>query len=36
MLDIMYDLPDRPEGQTYIITDRVVRGEEPLFTQDAA
>ncbi|MBV8675589.1 MAG: ATP-dependent Clp protease ATP-binding subunit ClpX, partial [Planctomycetaceae bacterium] len=36
MLDIMYELPDRPEGHTYIINERVVRGEEPLFTQDAA
>ncbi|MBV8232498.1 MAG: ATP-dependent Clp protease ATP-binding subunit ClpX, partial [Planctomycetaceae bacterium] len=36
MLDIMFELPDRPEGHTYIINERVVRGEEPLFTQDAA
>jgi ATP-dependent Clp protease ATP-binding subunit ClpX len=31
MLDIMYELPDRPAGHTYTITDRVVRGEESLF-----
>ena len=36
MLDIMYELPDRPPGQTYTITERVVRGEESLFGQDAA
>jgi ATP-dependent Clp protease ATP-binding subunit ClpX len=36
MLEIMFELPDRPTGQTYTITDRVVRGEESLFGQDAA
>ena len=36
MLDIMYELPDRPPGQTYVLTDRVVRGEESLFDQAAA
>src|SRR5262249_12242572 len=36
MLDIMYDLPERPAGQSYTITDRVVRGEETLFAQGAA
>jgi hypothetical protein len=30
----MFQLPERAAGQTYTITDRVVRGEEPLF--DAA
>jgi ATP-dependent Clp protease ATP-binding subunit ClpX len=34
MLDIMFDLPDRPPGQTYTVTDRVVRGEEPLFREE--
>jgi ATP-dependent Clp protease ATP-binding subunit ClpX len=34
MLDIMYELPDHPAGRTYTITDRVVRGEEPLFGAD--
>jgi ATP-dependent Clp protease ATP-binding subunit ClpX len=33
MLDIMYDLPEGSPGQTFTITDRVVRGEEPLFSQ---
>ncbi|MBX6315070.1 MAG: ATP-dependent Clp protease ATP-binding subunit ClpX [Isosphaeraceae bacterium] len=36
MLDIMYDLPERQPGQTYVINERVVRGEEPLFAQEAA
>jgi len=36
MLDIMFDLPERPPGQTYRVTDRVVRGEESLFAQGAA
>ena len=36
MLDIMYDLPEHPEGRTYLITDRVVRGEESVVTQAAA
>ena len=36
MLDIMYDLPERERGKTYTITDRVVRGEEPLFSPNAA
>jgi len=31
MLDIMYELPDRPAGQKYVLNDRVVRGEESLF-----
>jgi ATP-dependent Clp protease ATP-binding subunit ClpX len=36
MLDIMYDLPEREPGKTYTITERVVRGEEPLFSPNAA
>jgi ATP-dependent Clp protease ATP-binding subunit ClpX len=36
MLDIMYDLPERPAGQAYTITDRVVRGEESIIAQAAA
>jgi len=36
MLDIMYELPDRDPGQTYVLTDRVVRGEDSLFPQEAA
>jgi ATP-dependent Clp protease ATP-binding subunit ClpX len=35
MLDIMFDLPERPSGQTYLITDRVVRGEESVVAQAA-
>jgi ATP-dependent Clp protease ATP-binding subunit ClpX len=31
MLDIMFELPERQPGQTYTITEQVVRGEEPLF-----
>ena len=31
MLDIMYDLPERQPGQTYTITEQVVRGEKSLF-----
>ena len=36
MLDFMFDLPERPAGQTYHVTDKVVRGEESLFAQGAA
>jgi ATP-dependent Clp protease ATP-binding subunit ClpX len=35
MLDIMYDLPERPAGQSYLITERVVRGEESVVAQAA-
>jgi ATP-dependent Clp protease ATP-binding subunit ClpX len=35
MLEIMFELPDRPKGETYIVNDRVVRGEESLFHQAA-
>ncbi|WP_076350571.1 ATP-dependent Clp protease ATP-binding subunit ClpX [Paludisphaera borealis] len=31
MLEIMYDLPDREPGQTYTVTEAVVRKEESLF-----
>jgi ATP-dependent Clp protease ATP-binding subunit ClpX len=36
MLEIMYELPDRARGQTYTITDPIVRGEEQLFGPTAA
>jgi ATP-dependent Clp protease ATP-binding subunit ClpX len=36
MLDFMYELPERAEGQTYTVTERVVRGEESLFGPVAA
>ncbi len=31
MLDVMYELPDRPEGGSYRVTGDVVDGNEPLF-----
>ncbi len=31
MINIMFDLPERPKGQTYTITEEVVRGEKSLF-----
>ncbi len=31
MLEIMYDLPERKPGQTYTVTEQVVRGEKSLF-----
>jgi ATP-dependent Clp protease ATP-binding subunit ClpX len=36
MLDIMFELPEREPGRTYTISDRVVRGEEALFSPNAA
>ncbi len=36
MLDIMFELPDRPPGQTYVLNEKVIRGEESLFAQAAA
>ncbi len=36
MLDIMYDLPERAPGQTYVVDDRVVRGEASVFDGAAA
>lgn len=36
MLDIMFELPDRSPGQSYTINDKIVRGEESLFSQGAA
>ncbi len=35
MLEIMYDLPDRQPGQTYTLTDEVVKGESSLFDHAA-
>ena len=34
MLDIMYDLPERQPGQTYTISEPVVRGEKSLFSPE--
>ena len=31
MLDVMFDLPERAPGQTYVIDDKVVRGEATVF-----
>ena len=31
MLDIMFELPDRADGGSYVITDDVVNGEDSLF-----
>ena len=31
MLDIMYDLPDQPEGTVYTIDEKVVAGVRDLF-----
>ena len=36
MLDMMFDLPERTPGQTYVINDRVVRGEEAVFEPASA
>jgi ATP-dependent Clp protease ATP-binding subunit ClpX len=36
MLEIMFELPERPKGHKYVITERVVRGEESPFNQAAA
>lgn len=36
MLDVMFELPERPKGQLYVVTDRIVRGEEPFFGPVAA
>jgi ATP-dependent Clp protease ATP-binding subunit ClpX len=34
MFDIMYELPNQPEGGKYIVTDDIVKGEQQLFPQD--
>ena len=34
MLDIMFELPDREPGQKYVLTDKIVRGEESLFAAE--
>jgi len=35
MTDIMFELPDIETKGKYVVTDRVVRGEDPLFTKTA-
>jgi ATP-dependent Clp protease ATP-binding subunit ClpX len=36
MLDVMFELPERPQGGTYTITEGFVRGDEPLSVPGAA
>ena len=36
MLEIMFELPEREPGQSYLITEKVVKGEESLFSPTAA
>ena len=36
MLDMMFDLPEREPGKTYMVTDKVVRGEASLFEPNGA
>ncbi len=36
MLDIMYELPEREEGQTYTITEAVVKGAASVFDTASA
>jgi ATP-dependent Clp protease ATP-binding subunit ClpX len=36
MLDFMYDLPERPAGQVYVVTEKVVSGEESIFARQSA
>ena len=33
MLDIMFELPDQPRGNRYVINEDVVEGRQPLFEQ---
>jgi ATP-dependent Clp protease ATP-binding subunit ClpX len=33
MLDVMFELPNRPKGYRYTVTDAVVRGEKDLFAE---
>ena len=33
MLDIMFELPDQPRGNRYVVTDDVVEGRQQLFEQ---
>jgi ATP-dependent Clp protease ATP-binding subunit ClpX len=33
MLDIMFDLPDQPRGNRYVINEDIVEGRKPLFEQ---
>jgi ATP-dependent Clp protease ATP-binding subunit ClpX len=33
MLDIMFDLPDQPRGNRYVISEEIVEGQKPLFSE---
>jgi ATP-dependent Clp protease ATP-binding subunit ClpX len=34
MLDIMFELPDRPEGEKHVVTEAIVNGHEKMFSVD--
>jgi ATP-dependent Clp protease ATP-binding subunit ClpX len=34
MLDIMFELPDQPRGNSYTVTDEVVEGRAKLFSDE--
>ena len=36
MFDVMYELPERPRGGTYVVTAEIVKGEQRLFAQDGS
>jgi ATP-dependent Clp protease ATP-binding subunit ClpX len=36
MVDLMYELPDQTPGQTFVVTSEVVKGEQKLFSSEAA
>jgi ATP-dependent Clp protease ATP-binding subunit ClpX len=36
MFELMYELPDRPRGQRYVVTPEVVLGQDKLFTRDGS
>ena len=33
MLDIMFDLPEQPRGNRYVISEEIVEGQKPLFSE---
>ena len=34
MLDIMFELPDQPEGEKHVVTEAMVQGREKMFQVD--
>ena len=34
MLDIMFELPDRPEGEKHVVTEAIVNGHDKMFSVD--